>query len=681
MVKESVNAQSQVDPTTAQAVLEAVDRSSAIIEFTPSGTIVSANDNFGAALGYAPDALVGQHHRMFCTADFANSPAYSAFWKRLAAGEFVSGEFRRKHRNGSDVWIQATYNPVTAEDGAVVKVVKIAADITAAKQQQLDQQAKIDAIDRSQAVIEFTPDGTVLRANANFGAALGYDPDTLVGRHHRTFCTPEYASSPDYAAFWKRLASGQFESGEFRRTRQDGTDIWIQATYNPVFGPDGTVEKVVKFASDVTDAKRQTIEQAGMVAAIERAQAVIEFDLDGTIQRANANFLAAVGYEEDEIRGRHHRIFCDPEYAASTEYQTFWRNLREGRFEAGQFQRFGKGGREVWIQATYNPVLDPSGKVTRVVKFASDITAQVLAMQLDARVETALHLVEQAAQGDLTVSLSDEHEDALAALNDGVSSMIAELRQVVQQVVGTSRRVSSQTSSMTSQSTDLAHQAERLGATCEEMSANVEELTASIASIAEASAHANDLAKQASGEATIGKDALDESLEAMVDIEQSSLEVSEIVAVIANIANQTNLLAFNAAIEAARAGQHGRGFAVVADEVRKLAEKSSDAAARISKLILASTRKVQRGTEVSRKASESFTSIVARVDATYEAVTQIAHAIDEQSLAASEVNSGIHAVTVESENTARSSEDIATAVHSLDAEVDSLGSLVQRFTV
>ena len=227
---------------------------------------------------------------------------------------------------------------------------------------------------KAQAIIEFTPDGTILTANDDFLATVGYALDEIQGKHHRIFCDADYAASAEYKAFWARLGEGEYEAAEYQRFRKDGQEIWLSACYNPIVDAKGKVLKVVKFANDITTERNKKAEFQAKFAAISRSQAVIEFELDGTIITANDNFLATVGYTLAEIQGQHHRIFCEPEYASSQEYQEFWERLGNGHFESGEFRRFGKEGQEIWINASYNAVFDANGTPTKVVKFATDIT-------------------------------------------------------------------------------------------------------------------------------------------------------------------------------------------------------------------------------------------------------------------------------------------------------------------
>jgi methyl-accepting chemotaxis protein len=369
-------------PRDQSALLEAIERIQAIIEFGTDGTILHANPLFLQTTGYALDEIVGRHHSIFCEAGYAASGEYRAFWARLAQGSTEQGEFNRVGKDGRGIWLQASYNPVCDADGRLVRIVKFATDITEAKLRNADFEAKMQAIDRLQAVIEFGLDGTVLHANDNFLSTLGYERDEVVGRHHRMFCEPGYARSADYAAFWAQLAKGEPHAGVFKRLDKHGRDVWIHASYNPVLNGCGKPVKVVKFATDITEHKLTTSEHEGKLDALSRSQAVIEFDLRGNILWANSNFVRTVGYTLDEIQGQHHSMFCTPELAQTAEYRNFWADLAEGQFKSARFRRRAKHGAEIWLQATYNPILDLDGKPFKVVKFATDITAQVQREQI-----------------------------------------------------------------------------------------------------------------------------------------------------------------------------------------------------------------------------------------------------------------------------------------------------------
>jgi methyl-accepting chemotaxis protein len=247
---------------------------------------------------------------------------------------------------------------------------------------QSELRAVYQALNRVQAIIEFELDGTIISANEIFLRTFGYDLDEIVGQHHRIFCHPDYVASPEYVEFWQRLGRGESDAAEFKRLAKGGKEIWLQASYNPVIDAQGNPIKIVKFATDVTASKLQTAEYEGKIEAINRSQAVIEFKMDGTVISANENFLRIFGFSLDEIVGQHHRIFCDPDYAESSEYADFWQKLGRGEYDTGEFKRLHKDGSEIWLQASYNPIFDMDGKPFMIVKFATDITHEIEARSL-----------------------------------------------------------------------------------------------------------------------------------------------------------------------------------------------------------------------------------------------------------------------------------------------------------
>lgn len=405
-------------------IFEAFSRSQAIIQFKPDGTILEANENFLKTLGYSLDQVKGKHHRMFVDPAYANSSEYQEFWTRLARGEYQAAEFLRYAKDGREVWIQASYNPVYGRSGRVTKIVKIATDITDAKQKNADAHGQIAAINRSQAVIHFNLDGTIREANQNFLDTLGYTLDEVRGQHHSLFMDPSEKSGADYKAFWEALGQGEYRSGEFRRRHKDGHDVWILASYNPILDATGRPFKIVKFATDVTEEKLRNAIYEGQIEAIGRSQAVISFTRDGIVLDANENFLAATGYRRDEVVGQHHRMFVSPKYAETADYAKFWQDLGEGKHNAAIYQRINKAGEPVWLQATYNPIFDMAGNLLQVTKFATDVTQNMQARQVAIQAaEETLGTVEQtvSAAREITGSaqnVSQGMENARIAVGD-----------------------------------------------------------------------------------------------------------------------------------------------------------------------------------------------------------------------------------------------------------------------
>ena len=438
-----------------------------------------------------------------------------------------------------------------------------------------DDKATIAALNTSLAVIEFTPRGDILTANSNFLTCTGYTLSEIQGRHHSLFCEADYANSEAYRRFWTDLERGLFNSGTFKRLAKGGAPLWLQATYNPIRDARGRVVKVIKFASDITAARLREMDEAGKISAINRAQAVIEFTPTGEILTANENFLAAIGYQLDEIKGRHHRMFCEEAYVASEAYRAFWERLGRGEYQSAEYKRLGKGGRELYIQATYNPIFDEAGKVTKVVKFAVDVTATVLRRQRNDRANASL--------GTVISQIFDAAEKATSA-----SSASEETGAIINSVAAAS----------------------------EELSQSVRDISQSMSfartSVEGVFKHAENANASAS------------------TLNSSAAAMNNVVKLINDIAGQINLLALNATIESARAGEAGRGFAVVASEVKNLAKQ----AAQSTQTIAGEIANMQT---VTTEVVSALGLISASMNDVMSNVTSIAGAIEQQNAVTGEI--------------------------------------------
>lgn len=419
-----------------QAMNNALNRVQAVAEFDLRGFILSANQNFLDIFGFTAQELVGQHHRMFCDESFTRSSAYRDFWERLGQGEFEAGQYRRFGNNNKEIWIQASYNPVFDENGKAVKVIKFATDITAAKLRSFEFEAQAKALNRVQAVIELDTRGFVVTANENFLRTMDYTLEEIQGRHHRMFCDEAYSRTPAYKEFWDKLGRGEFDLGEYKRFAKGGREVWLQASYNPVLDSDGRPIKIIKFATDVTSSRLRNSDYEAKSNAMSRSQAVIEFDVEGNVLSANDNFLELLGYTAREVRGKHHKIFCTPEFVQSAEYRHFWSRLGRGEFYQGRFLRIGKLGHQVWIQATYSPVLDADGHPYKVIKFATDITAQVQreeqltikARAMKANLDLMMETVKEILQGVASTVQSNARSETQA--QQGREAVIESLQSI-----------------------------------------------------------------------------------------------------------------------------------------------------------------------------------------------------------------------------------------------------------
>ena len=544
------------------------------------------------------------------------------------------------------------------------------------RSESADNRAKVDAIMRSQAVIEFALDGTILTANANFLATLGYELHEIVGQHHRLFVDPAFAAGADYQQFWQALARGQFQAAEFRRIGKGGREVWIQASYNPVLDRHGKPVKVIKFATDITAQKNHTIDDAAQIAAISRVQGVIEFGLDSTVRNANENFLNVLGYRLDEVVGKHHRMFCDANFAATPAYAQFWERLRAGEYQAAEFQRFGKGGKEVWIQASYNPILDGQGRPIKVIKYATDITERKRAEGIIAQLTSSLAKM---AEGDLTGRIDTAFTGQYEQLRLGFNQSLERLYEIVTGLQRTSRSLKTATGEILSGANDLAERTTRQAATIEETAASVEQLSGAVLDNAKRAATASSKAQAVSNNATEGGAVMQQANAAMGAIETSSAKISNIIGLIDDIAFQTNLLALNASVEAARAGDAGKGFAVVAVEVRRLAQSAASASADVKVLIEASATEVRNGSRLVGQASEKLLDILSGAQESSGLIDSIARANREQSSALEEVSVAVRQMDEMTQHNAALVEETNAAIEQTEAQANELDSIVDVF--
>jgi methyl-accepting chemotaxis protein len=533
----------------------------------------------------------------------------------------------------------------------------------------------LDAIGKSLAMIEFDLSGKVLAVNQNFCRVLGYEPAEIIGKHHSMFVEPAYAASMDYRAFWDKLGRGECDASEYKRLGKNGKEVWIQASYNPVLGRGGRVVKVVKVATEVTAQKLQSAENEGKLTALSRAQAVIEFSTDGNVLAANENFLKALGYELGEIKGRHHRMFVDPAYAQSAEYGQFWQRLGRGEFIADEFCRIAKGGKEVWINASYNPIFDMDGRVFKVVKFATDVTERVHAVEM---LGAGLGKL---SEGNLLHTIPTQFTPALEPLRRDFNTVVDRLHASLSGIANNAMTISSGAEEVATASDDLSKRTEQQAANLEETAAALEEITATVRKTAEGTKNARQLVESTRLNAERSGAVVTEAIKAMDGIETSSKQVTQIIGVIDEIAFQTNLLALNAGVEAARAGDAGRGFAVVASEVRALAQRSAEAAKEIKSLIAASTEQVSVGVRLVSQTGRSLSEIAKEVKEIAQVVTEIAASAQEQSTGLEEVNTAVSQMDQITQQNAAMVEESTAASHSLNAEGRSLQAELAKFTL
>ena len=538
-----------------------------------------------------------------------------------------------------------------------------------------DAKRVLEALGRSLAIIEFEPNGKIITANENFCRVFGYELSEIKGKHHSLFVDPGYARSAEYQEFWAKLGRGEFDAREYKRIGKGGKEVWIWASSIPVLGRSGAVLKVVEVVTDITASKLRAAENRGKLEAISRAQAVIEYSADGTILTANENFLKMVGYRLEKIQGQHHRIFVDPTYAQSADYQEFWRRLNRGEHVGGESKRVFEGGKEAWIQASYNPIFDLNDRVVKVVNILTDVTGRVTAVN---RIAEGLSRL---AEGDVAQRIEVEFIPALDRLRVDFNASVESLEQSLVAISVNTEAIRSGTGEISTAADDLSRRTEQQASSLEETAAALEQITATVKKTAEGAKHARDVVSTAKVDADKSGEVVREAMAAMTGIEKSSKQISQIIGVIDEIAFQTNLLALNAGVEAARAGDAGRGFAVVASEVRALAQRSAQAAKEIKGLISTSTAQVDQGVLLVTQTGEALERIVAQVVEINGIIANIAASAQEQATGLQQVNTAVNGMDQVTQKNAAMVEETTAAAHALAGEAEELGRLVGRYQI
>ena len=575
------------------ARLDALNRSMAVAEYSVDGNILTANEKFLHLTGHSADEVEGEHHGATCESSFADSQEYRKFWKSLEKGESRSVEMARQTKSGRPIWLSSTYTPVLGKNGKVQKVIEIATDVS---ETMAELNVRKEIMNLTSIVSEADLRGDILSVNEKFLQVSKYSADELIGKGHNTTRHPDMPKEV-FRDMWATIGRGKMFRGVVKNRAKDGVPYYVDAVIAPILGENGKPKRYLGVRYDITEAETERQNMRGIFRAIDGAYAYVEFDVDGNVLKANRNFLNVMEYSEDDVKGRHHRSFCDHATASSPDYQQFWPDLKSGRSKSGEFKRVTKSGKEVWLQAVYSPVSDEVGRVVKVVKIASEITAAVRQRQ---SLEQVLQSVAESAQ---TLSSASE-----------------ELSANSQQMVANAEETSAQAGVVSAAAQQVSSNVQTVAAGVEEMSASIREIAKN--------------AQEAAKIAGVGVKASESATDTISKLGLSSAEIGKVIKTITSIARQTNLLALNATIEAARAGEAGKGFAVVANEVKELAKETAKATEDISQKI----ETIQGDTRHAVAAISEINEVITKIS---DYQTTIASAVEEQTATTNEINRNV----------------------------------------
>jgi len=565
------------------ALISAIHKSQAIVEFDMKGNVTSANEKFLRAFGYELGDVSGQHERMFCDKEYAQSAEYQELWEKLGRGECVSGEYKRLGKGGREVWIAASYNPILDEAGRAFKVFTIGIETTPAR---AELKVRTDIMNLTSIVSESDLKGDILSVNEKFCQVSKYGRDELIGRPHNTTRHPDMPKEV-FKEMWATIGRGNVFRGVVKNRAKDGTPYYVDAVIAPIMGGNGKPKKYLGVRYDITNLETERQNMQAVIRAIDGAFAYAEFDVNGNVLSLNDNFRVATEYAVEDAKGKPHRTFCDQAFVNGAEYGQFWPDLRAGKNKAGTFKHKTHSGKELWLQSVYSPVTDETGRVTKVILIATNVSEQqkmILSMQ-----ETSITLA--SASGELTAAATEM----------------------------------SNTADRTSRESELAAAAADMVASgVQTVATNMEEMVASIKEIGRSTTESAQMAKTTLARAQ-------ESNAIVTKLGTSSQEIGDVIRVISSIAQQTNLLALNATIEAARAGAAGKGFAVVASEVKELAKQTAQATDNITQRIGA----IQGDT---KHAVQAIAGISQAVEKLNSISSVIAAAVEEQTATTNEIS-------------------------------------------
>ena len=630
-----------------QSQMEALSRSHCILELDPEGVILTANANFLNLLGYTLKEMKGEHHHIFMDATYADSEEYQAIWRAIRQEGYPAAECKWLKKKGGEVWLQASYNPIRDKSGHVVSVMHLARDITAGKIasqiHEAEHKVLTDIVNMTSIVSHSDLRGNITDINEKYIQVSKYNREELIGSPHSITRHPDMPKST-FKQVWNTIGHGKIFRGVIKNRAKDGTPYYVDAVIAPVLGSTGKPWKYIGVRYDITEQEIERHNMTGILAAIDTSYAYIEFDPDGYVLTANQNFLQLFGYQQEEVIGKHHRLFVESGYGKSPEYQQFWENLKNGQSQSNAFSRIKKSGDKIWLQGAYAPVKDEMERVVKVVKIATDITQQVnTEIDYKNRVKAYSEFIDKVAGGDLRQRVDVSGGNELNVIGGNLNVMVDGLTGITQQIGEANSSLLSAIGQIQATVNTQAAGASQQAAAVGEITATLEELRVvsaqnltkakQLGEVAERVRRDGVQGQQVLGQAVSGMEAIRERMEhiahTILALSEQTQQIGEVTDVVSNIAQQSKMLALNASIEAAKAGEAGKGFAVVAAEVKELAIQSQQSTAQVQKILQDIRRATDRAVMATEEGNKRVDTGVGLVERSGDMMKQLSEVIDE----------------------------------------------------
>lgn len=694
-----------------QSRMEALNRLHCIIELNLDGTIITANPTVLELLGYTLKEVKDKHHQIFLDSIYADSTEYQDLWKSVQQAESVAGDCKWLSKKGNEIWLQVSYNLIYDKNAKPLRIMLLGRDVTDSKIKSLVEEAEhkvlTDIVNMTSIISYADLKGHIIDINEKFVQVSKYSREELIGSPHNITRHPDMPKAT-FKQVWNTIGHGKIFRGVIKNRAKDGTPYYVDAVIAPILGSNGKPKKYMGVRYDITEQEIERQNMKGILAAIDASYNYIEFDPDGIILTINQNFLQLLGYQKEEVIGKHQRMFEDPDYARSSDYNQFWMDLRNGQDKSDVFKRITKSGGEVWIQAIYSPVKNEMGRVVKVVKISTDITQQVEAnIDYKNRVKGYSEFISKVAKGDLRQRIDVGGSNELTVIGSNLNAMVESLMNITNQMGAANNTLLVALAQIQSTVNAQAAGASQQAAAVSEITVTLEEVRSTSAQNLAKTKQLGEVAERVRREGVQGQQILEQAIAGMgvirerveniahtiLALSEQTQQIGEITDVVSSIAQQSKMLALNASIEAAKAGEAGKGFAVVAAEVKELAIQSQQSTAQVQKIlqdirhatdraVMATeegNRRVDAGVVLVEKSGEMMKQLSEVIDETVRASRQIVAAVQQEVIGIDQVSNAMNEINKVTSQFVSSTQQTQDAALNMDEVAERLKACVSIY--